>query len=121
MKKTALILGLIAGIVGILSCGILLFIELTTTTMERQYVNITTWVAFVSLILQILGLVYALMVERKPKTAGKIMIIAAVADLISSFFSILGDSPVSFISCFVVFVLFLIAGIMALKEEKIKM
>ncbi|ABQ23657.1 DUF4064 domain-containing protein [Clostridium kluyveri] len=117
MKKTAFILGTIAGIVGIISCGILLYVGLNTT-VDHDNVYSVIIISFIGLILQIVGLVYALMVESKTEIAGKVMIVAGISDLIVSFFSILGDSPVTFIICFVVFVLFLISGIFAIKASK---
>lgn len=117
MKRSALILGLIAGIVGIISCGGLLYVGLNTT-LEHENVYGVIIVSLIGLILQIVGLVYALMVESKTKTAGKVMIVAGVFNLIVCIFSILGDSPITFIACFIVFILFLISGIFAIKASR---
>ncbi|WP_368488435.1 DUF4064 domain-containing protein [Clostridium sp. BJN0013] len=117
MKKTAFILGIIAGVVGIISCGGLLYVGLNSPATDKN-ANDVIIAASIGIIFQIIGLVYALMVESKTKTAGKVMIVAGIFDFIAAFFSTIGDSPITFISCLIVFVLFLISGIFAIKASK---
>lgn len=114
MGKSLSILGLIAGIIGILSCGALLFTA-RNTPLGHAYVNDVLFVYAIALNLQIIGLMFAIQGSKNSHITGIIMIIAGISDLIAGVFSIVGDNPASCIACFVVFILFLVAGISEIK------
>lgn len=112
MKKTSFIVGLIAGILGIISNGILLFSGLNMKVTEAG-VNQVLMFSIIGLLLSILALVGACMNNKKVLT-GIFILLGAIANIPSSLFSISADNPMTFIMCAVVAILLLVSGIMRL-------
>lgn len=115
MKKSAFILGLIGGIIGIISCGMLLAIALN---MKVTNVHADSVLAFsiLGLLASIAGLVGACIVNNKSKLAGILMLIGTVLNVLAAFNSIGSDSTINFVVGLITAMLFLIAGIFALKK-----
>lgn len=122
MKKVTFILGLIGGIMGIISCLLLLFIGLTmkvTIPDGITTVIITIINGGLGLLATIAGLVGACIAQNNNKLAGILMIIATIFNIIVSFTSINAQSPLSFLMGFIVAILFLISSIFAFKSKSI--
>lgn len=115
MKKTAFILGLIGGILGILLCGMLLFIGFSMKVTNPAG-NITLIFSILGLLSSIAGLVGACLVNNC-KSSGKLMGIACLINFVTAFISISADSPINFIGGLTVTILFLISTIFSLKKE----
>lgn len=121
MRKASFIVGLIGGILGIISCGFLLFSALNMKVTEADINKVLTF-SIIGLLLSIAALVGSCIVEKKKNLSGTLMIVAAIANIPCSLYSISADNPITFILCAVVAILLLISGIMALclKNDKIK-
>jgi len=111
MKKASFIIGLIGGILGIVSCGILLFAGLNMKVTEVD-ANKVIILSIIGLLLSILALVGACL--DKKILAGIFILVGAIANIPCVFYSIPADSPITFILCAVVAILLLISGIMKL-------
>lgn len=116
MKKSVFTLGLIAGIAGIVSCGILLYVYFGMPA-DKEGIGGILGIGIVALLLQIAGLVFSISAEKKTKLAGIVMILAAISDLVASLASMSIDSIISFLLCFITFILFLIAGIISITTK----
>lgn len=116
MKKASFIVGLIGGILGILSCGVLLFSGLNMKVTNPQ-TNIVIVVSIVGLLLSVLALVGACITNKKALT-GIFILIGAIANIPCIVFSISADSPITFITCSVTGILLLVSGIMRLCEKE---
>lgn len=116
MKKSVFTLGLIAGIAGIVSCGILLYVYFGMPA-DKEGIGGVLGIGIVALLLQIAGLVFSISAEKKTKLAGIVMILAAISDLVASLASMSIDSIISFLLCFITFILFLIAGIISITTK----
>lgn len=112
MKKASFIIGLIGGILGILSCGILLFSGLNMLVTHAQ-TNTVIALAIIGIILSILALVGACINNKKVLT-GIFILLGAIANIPCSLFSLSADNPITFIMCAVVAILLLVSGIMRL-------
>lgn len=110
MKKASFIVGLIGGILGAISCSILLFAGLNMKVTEEDVTKVMV-VAIIGLLLSILALVGACINNRKVLT-GIFMIAGALINIPCVLFSISADNPITFIMCAVVTILLLISGIM---------
>lgn len=115
-RKTEFVLGLISGILGILSCGLLIFKALMMP-VANQMGNSVIAIGIIALLFQIAGLVCSLVVEKNPKLMGIIILCAGIADIPASLWSISADSPISFLLCAVTAILFIITGIIALVKK----
>ncbi|EGT4137963.1 DUF4064 domain-containing protein [Clostridium perfringens] len=115
MKKSAFTLGLIGGIIGIISCGMLLVIALNMKVTNVHANSVLTF-SILGLLASIAGLVGACIVNNKAKVAGILMLIGTVLNVFAAFNSIGADSPINFIAGLVTAILFLIAGIFVLKK-----
>lgn len=115
MKNSSFILGLIGGILGILLGGILVMIGLNMKVTDPNSTNVLIF-GVLALLSSIAGLVGACIVKNNGKFAGILMIIATIFNIIAAFNAIGGDSPINFIGGFIVAILFLIGGILALKK-----
>ncbi len=116
MKKASFIIGLIGGILGIISCGILLFSGLNMLVTNPQ-TNTVIAVSIAGLLLSILALVGACISGKKALT-GIFILLGAIANIPSTLFSISADNPITFIMCGITAILLLISGIMRLCEKK---
>lgn len=117
MKKTAFILGLIGGILGILLCGMLLFIGFSMKVTNPAGGSTLTF-ASLGLIASIAGLVGACLVNNGNKLSGKLMGVACLINFAAAFASISADSPINFIGGLTVAILFLISTIFSFSKEK---
>lgn len=119
MKNAIFTLGLIAGIIGILSCGLLLFtgFNLPVTHQDGEMILI---VAAAGLLLQVAGMVFSFIVAKNPKILGALIIIVGITNIAVVTYSIAADSQISFIGAAISGVMFLVAGIMALSQNKEK-
>ena len=111
MKKASFIIGLIGGILGIVSCGILLFTAFNMKVTESDGPKVLMFSA-IGLLLSILALVGACL--DKKILAGIFILVGAIANIPCVFYSIPADSPMTFIMCIVTAILLLISGIMKL-------
>lgn len=111
MKKASFIIGLIGGILGMISCGMLLFSGLNMKVTEAA-VSKVIMLAIIGLLLSILALVGACI--NKKVLTGIFILIGAIANIPCSLYSISADNPITFIMCAVTAVLLLVAGIMRL-------
>lgn len=111
MKKASFIIGLIGGILGIISCGMLLFSGLNMKVTEAAVSKVIMF-AIIGLLLSILALVGACI--NKKVLTGIFILIGAIANIPCSLYSISADNPITFIMCAVTAVLLLVAGIMRL-------
>ena len=112
MKKASFIVGLIGSILGIISCGALLFSGLNMKVTE-SHASTVIILAIIGLLLSILALVGACINNKKVLT-GIFIIIGAIANIPCALFSISADNPITFIICIVVAILLLISGIIRL-------
>lgn len=121
MRKASFIVGLIGGILGIISCGFLLFSALNMKVTEAD-INKVLIFSIIGLLLSIAALVGSCIVEKKKNLSGILMIVAGISNIPCSLYSISADNPITFILCAVVAILLLISGIIALclKNDKIK-
>ncbi len=113
MKKSSFIVGLIGGILGILSCGFLLFSGLNMKVTEVDGNKVLIF-SIIGLLISILALIGACIVEKKKNLAGAFMLLGAVANIPCSLYSISADNQITFMICAVVVILLLVSGIMAL-------
>lgn len=116
MKKASFIIGLIGGILGIISCGMLLFSGLNMKVTEAAVSKVIMF-AIIGLLLSILALVGACINNKKVLT-GIFILIGAIANIPCSLYSISADNPITFIMCILTAILLLISGIMRLCEKK---
>lgn len=116
MKNASFIIGLIAGILGIMLGCSLVFIGLNMK-VTNPHSNAVMIFSVLGLLSSISGLVGACIVNTKNKLAGILMIIAAILNLFAGFNSIGADSPLNFVGLLVVSILFLISGIFSLKKK----
>lgn len=116
MKKASFITGLIGGILGIISCGILLFSGLNMKVTEVNGTKVMIF-SVVGLLLSILSLVGACINNKKVLT-GVFILLGAIANIPCSLYSISADNPMTFIICAVVAILLIVAGIMRLCEKE---
>lgn len=107
MKRTAeFVLGLIGGIIGIISSVIALFVGGIGSAFGAEGAGTVTGLGWAATLLSILAIVGAAIVKGKPKLAGIMLIIAGIGGFISiSMFYIIPG------------ILILIAGIMALVRK----
>lgn len=112
MKKASYIVGLIGSIIGIISCGILLFWGLNMLVTNPQ-TNYVIAVSIAGLIFSILALIGACINKKKTITAIFILL-GAIANIPCILFSIGADSPISFITCAIAAIMLIISGIMRL-------
>ena len=117
MKKASFIIGLIGGILGILSCGILLFTGLNMKVTNPQ-TNIVVVLSISGLLLSILALV-GVCISNKKALTGIFILLGAIANIPCTLFSIPADNPITFIMCGITAILLLISGIMRLCEKNI--
>lgn len=111
MKKASFIIGLIGGILGIISCGMLLFSGLNMKVTEAAVSKVIMF-AIIGLLLSILALVGACI--NKKVLTGIFILIGAIANIPCSLYSISADNPITFIMCIVTAILLLVSGIMRL-------
>ncbi|EOR20543.1 hypothetical protein A500_16435 [Clostridium sartagoforme AAU1] len=112
MKRASFIVGLIGGILGVISSGMLLFSGLNMKVTEAAASKVIMF-AIIGLLLSILALVGACINNKKVLT-GIFILIGAIANIPCTLFSISADNPITFIMCAVVAILLLVAGIMRL-------
>lgn len=112
MKKASYIVGLIGSIIGIISCGMLLFsgLNMPVTNTQTNYVIV---LSIAGLIFSILALVGACINKAKTIT-GILILLGALANIPCILFSIGADNPISFITCAIAAIMLIIAGIMRL-------
>ena len=103
MKKASFIVGLIGSILGIISCGILLFSGLNMKVTEAD-ANTVLVLSIIGLLLSILALVGSCINSKKVLT-GIFIIVGAIANIPCSLFSISADNPITFIMCIIVAIL----------------
>lgn len=116
MKKACFVVGLIGGILGMLSNAYLLItvLNMKVTGMSG---NIVLGVSILGLLLSILALV-GVCIESKIKTlSGMLIYLGAIANIPSSLFSITVDNPITVILCAIVAISLLIVGKMKLSLE----
>lgn len=116
MKRAVLIIGLIAGILGILACGLLIMKAFGMPAYE-QIAGIVLKRSAIVLLLQIAGLVFSLIASKSPKLFGALIIIAGLSNFGTLDSSIHTDLPVSFLIGAVAGIMFIIAGIMSLVQK----
>jgi hypothetical protein len=107
LKRTAeFVLGLIGGIFGVLAGLFLVFVGGVASAMEVKEGNIVSGVAWISILLSILGIIGSCMVKKKTVLASIFMLIAGIAGFFCTglFFIVPGA-------------LLLIAGIMGLARK----
>lgn len=112
MKKASYIVGLIGSIIGIISCGMLLFSGLNMPVTNTQ-TNYVIGVSITGLIFSILALVGACINKAKTIT-GILILLGALANIPCILFSIGADNLISFITCAIAAIMLIIAGIMRL-------
>lgn len=112
MKKASYIVGLIGSIIGIISCGMLLFSGLNMKVTETQGPIIIT-LSIVGILFSILALVGACINKAKTLT-GVFILLGAIANIPCILFSIGADNPISFITCAIAAIMLIVAGIMRL-------
>lgn len=112
MKRASFIVGLIGGILGVISSGMLLVSGLNMKVTEVAVSKVIMF-AIIGLLLSILALVGACINNKKVLT-GIFILIGAIANIPCSLYSISADNPITFIMCAVVAILLLVAGIMRL-------
>lgn len=115
MKKTSFIIGLIGGILGIISCGMLLFSGLNMKVTEAAASKVIMF-AIIGLLLSILALV-GVCINNKKVLTGIFILLGAIANIACIFFSIGADNPMTFITCGITSILLLTSGIMRLCER----
>lgn len=116
MKKASFIIGLIGGILGILSCSFLLFTGLNMKVTEADVSKVIIF-SILGILMSILALVGACISNKKILT-GTFIILGAIVNIPCSLYSISADNPVTFIFCGVTMILLFISGIIRLCEKK---
>lgn len=114
MKKATFILGLIGGIIGIISCILLLLIGLNMKVTNPHGTQ-TLIFGSLGLLASIAGLIGACIAQNKNKLAGILMTIATIFNIVVAFTSISANSPLNFLMGLLVAILFLISTIFAFK------
>lgn len=113
MRKASFILGLIAGIFGIIIAGALLVNGMLMPAIIPGVGSIIA-VSLLGLICSIAGIVAAALVGKKKVLSGVIMIVTSLVFILVALNSITGDNILTFVGGLIVFILFLLAGIFGL-------
>lgn len=103
MKIAALILGIIAGLAGLVGAGVALVVGGLGSALQTSGSSTVMGGAFAALAFSILGIVGAAIALKAPRTAGWLMIVAGVGGLIAVSLAYVVSAP-----------LFVIGGILAL-------
>ncbi len=109
MKKTSFVIGLIGGILGILSNAYLLITFLNMKAVG-MFGSLVQGVSILGILLSVVAIV-GICMERKIKNLSGILIfLGAISNLSSSLFSISIDCTITLILCAVAGILLLITG-----------
>lgn len=117
MKRAVPTIGLIAGIIGILACGLLIMKAFNMPAYEQVTGKILKLSAIV-LLIQIAGLVFSLIADNNPRLFGVFIIVSGLSNLGTLDSSIHADLPVSFLIGAVAGIMFFIAGIMSITKRE---
>lgn len=112
MKKASFIVGLIAGIAGILT-GITLLVFGLNMQVTNKDSKVILIIGVVGLLIQISGLVGACIQDIKHKVVTFVlMLISGIISIPMALYSISADSPISFILGLVVAIMFIVASVL---------
>lgn len=113
MKKSIFVLGLIGGIIGIISNALLLFTGLNMKVTERSVDSIII-TSIIGIIFSIGSLVAACIVEKAKFISTGLMFLAAIINILTTLNSLSADNPLTFILCSITATILIVSGIMSL-------